>query len=97
MSKRYIAILPGIIVFALTACAPDAPEPAGVAIVNAREVDGSGGPSREVNVSVVGDRTTNVGDLDPSTEDTLVDADGLVLAPGFVDTHSHHVVGKGNY
>ena len=47
----------------LTACAPDAPDPTGVVIVNARVIDGSGGPSRDVNVRVVGDRIATVGTL----------------------------------
>ena len=89
MIKRILAILPGI-VLALTACAPDAPGPSGMVIVNARVIDGSGGPSRDMNVRVVGDRIVAVGTFEPSPEDTVVDAGGLVLAPGFVDTHSHH-------
>jgi N-acyl-D-amino-acid deacylase len=83
------ALLAGV-VLVLTACAPDAPESTGVVIVNARVIDGSGGPSRDVNVRVVGDRIADVGNFEPSAEDTLVDANGLVLAPGFIDAHSHH-------
>ncbi len=89
MIKRILAIMPGI-VLVLTACAPDAPETSGMVIVNARVIDGSGGPSRDVNVRVVGDRIANVGNFELSAEDTRVDANGLVLAPGFIDTHSHH-------
>ncbi|MCH8073868.1 MAG: D-aminoacylase [Proteobacteria bacterium] len=89
MIKRSLAILPGI-VLALTACGPDALEPTGVVIVNARVIDGSGGPSRDVNVRVVGDRIATVGNFEPSADDTVVDAEGLVLAPGFIDSHSHH-------
>jgi N-acyl-D-amino-acid deacylase len=89
MVERSLAILSSV-VFALTACATDAPEPTGVVIVNARVIDGSGGPSRDVNVRVVGDRIADVGNFEPSTGDTLVDANGLVLAPGFIDAHSHH-------
>ena len=83
------ALLVGVI-FSLTACVSDAPEPTGVVITNARVIDGSGGPSRDVNVRVVGDRIADVGDFEPLAGDTHVDADGLVLAPGFIDTHSHH-------
>ena len=89
MIKRTLAILPSV-VLVLTACASDAPEPTGVVIVHARVIDGSGGPSRDVNVRVVGDRIANVGKFEPSEEDTVVDANALVLAPGFIDTHSHH-------
>jgi len=89
MIKRALSILSSVLLV-LTACAPDAPEPAGVVIVNARVIDGSGGPSRDVNVRVVGDRIVTVGNFEPSANDTLVDANGLVLAPGFIDAHSHH-------
>ena len=75
---------------AFTACAPGDSTPAGTVIVNARVIDGSGGPSRDVNVRIAGDRIVAVGDFEPSTEDTVVDAGGLVLAPGFIDVHSHH-------
>jgi len=87
--KRSSTILPSI-ALALSACAPEVPEPTGVVIVHARVIDGSGGPSREVSVRVVEDRIVNVGDFEPSSGDAVVDAKGLVLAPGFIDVHSHH-------
>ncbi len=87
--KKSLAILP-ITVLALTTCAPEAQEPTGVVIVNARVIDGRGGPSRDVNVRVVGDRIANVGNFEPTAKDILLDANGLVLAPGFIDAHSHH-------
>lgn len=74
----------------LAACSPDATQPAGVVIVNARVIDGSGGPSQSVNVRIVGERIDKLGDFEPSKNDTTIDAEGLVLAPGFIDTHSHH-------
>lgn len=89
MISRPLTILPGVIV-SLAACVTGPPEPTGVVIVNARVIDGSGGPSRKAAVRVVGDRIANVGDLEWSAEDTLVDANGMVLAPGFIDVHSHH-------
>src|SRR5699024_7973159 len=44
-------------------------------------------------VRVDGDRIVAVGDLKPAAGETVVDARGLVLAPGFIDTHSHHASG----
>ena len=38
----------------------------------------------------MGDRIASVGAFEASPDDTILDADGLVLAPGFIDTHSHH-------
>lgn len=89
MISRQLAILPGI-VLALAACSAGIPEPAGMVIVNARVIDGTGGPSQDVNVRVIGDRIAAVGKFEPSAMDVVVDANGLVLAPGFIDTHSHH-------
>jgi N-acyl-D-amino-acid deacylase len=40
-------------------------------------------------VRVEGDRIAAVGDLTPRSGEAVVDAHGLVLAPGFIDTHSH--------
>jgi N-acyl-D-amino-acid deacylase len=77
-------------VFVLSACSPDATAPTGVVIVNARVIDGSGGPSQDVNVRILGERIDKVGRFEPSEKDSLLDAEGLVLSPGFIDTHSHH-------
>jgi N-acyl-D-amino-acid deacylase len=59
-------------------------------IRNASIVDGSGRPARRGDVRVSGDRIVGVGTLAPLASDRIVDAHGLALAPGFIDTHSHH-------
>ncbi|MEX2150432.1 MAG: LpqB family beta-propeller domain-containing protein [Steroidobacteraceae bacterium] len=59
-------------------------------IVNARIVDGTGAPAVTGAVRIEGDRIAAVGDLKPAAGDRVVDARGLTLAPGFIDTHSHH-------
>jgi N-acyl-D-amino-acid deacylase len=62
---------------------------ASVLIVNAVVIDGTGAPRRPAAVRVSGDRIAEVGALSPAPGETVVDAKGLVLAPGFIDTHSH--------
>ena len=89
MNKKLLAVLPGVAIVMMS-CTSEPPAPAGVVIANARVVDGSGGPSRDVSVRVEGDRIVEVGVFEPSPEDTFLDARGLVLAPGFIDVHSHH-------
>jgi N-acyl-D-amino-acid deacylase len=59
-------------------------------IRHARLIDGSGAPSRQADVRVDGDRIVAVGALEPQPGERIVDAKGLALAPGFIDTHSHH-------
>jgi N-acyl-D-amino-acid deacylase len=59
-------------------------------IVHARVVDGTGAPARNAAVRIEGERIVAVGSLEPRATDEIVDAGGLTLAPGFIDTHSHH-------
>jgi N-acyl-D-amino-acid deacylase len=55
-----------------------------------RLVDGTGAPSRTADVAVDADRITEVGDLRGETARREVDADGLLVTPGFVDIHTHY-------
>jgi N-acyl-D-amino-acid deacylase len=64
-----------------------------VLIVNASVIDGTGAPARSAAVRIVADRVNAVGEIAPQPGDQVVDAKGLVLAPGFIDTHSHHTGG----
>ncbi|HLR96945.1 MAG TPA: amidohydrolase family protein, partial [Jiangellaceae bacterium] len=52
-------------------------------------VDGSGADGFEADVAVRGDRIAQVGDLDGASAEQEIDASGLVVAPGFIDIHSH--------
>ena len=64
--------------------------PPGLVITNARIVDGSGASGFVGAVRVLDGRIAAVGPaVSPSPGDAVFDADGLTLAPGFVDTHSH--------
>ena len=58
-------------------------------IAGATVVDGTGQPRFEADVRIEGDRIVAVGDLKPRADEPVIDAEGLVLAPGFIDTHSH--------
>ncbi len=51
-------------------------------------VDGTGAEGREADVAVTGGRITAVGRI-PEVGSEEVDVRGLVLAPGFIDIHSH--------
>ena len=64
--------------------------PPGVTISNVQIIDGSGGPARAGAVRIVGDTIVAVGEVGPVRGDSIIDGGGLSLAPGFIDTHSHH-------
>ena len=52
-------------------------------------LDGSGSPAIRADVGIRGDRITAVGDLSGSGADRVIEADGLRVAPGFIDIHTH--------
>jgi N-acyl-D-amino-acid deacylase len=59
-------------------------------IRNAIVIDGTGRAPQRAAVRIDGDRIVAVGQLTPTAGEGVVDAAGLALAPGFIDTHSHH-------
>jgi N-acyl-D-aspartate/D-glutamate deacylase len=58
-------------------------------IRNGRLVDGSGGPWLRADLAVRADTIVAVGRGLPGGARRVVDASGLVVAPGFVDLHVH--------
>ena len=52
-------------------------------------VDGTGGPAFKRDVGIRGGRIAAIGDLRSHTAERIIDADGLVVAPGFIDIHNH--------
>ena len=52
-------------------------------------IDGTGNDRKTVDVRIVGSQVDAIGDLSPN-DDEIIDGTGLVLSPGFIDTHSHH-------
>jgi len=63
----------------------------GIALVfkNARVIDGTGRKSFVADVRIDGDRIVKIGRIEPMKSDEVIDASGLVLAPGFIDIHNH--------
>lgn len=84
---RALALVSSIIV--LLSCRQPAQE-FDLIIRNAKVYDGSGSPPVIQDVAINADTIAFVGKLDHAIADTLVDATGFVLSPGFIDTHSHH-------
>ena len=70
--------------------APPAPEAATTLIRDATLVDGTGAPPRVTDVRIRGSRIADVGELTALAGERVVEGEGFALAPGFIDTHSHH-------
>ena len=58
-------------------------------ITGAEILDGSGRPAFRADVGVNHKRIACVGDLSSAKGRTSIDAQGLTLAPGFIDVHTH--------
>jgi N-acyl-D-amino-acid deacylase len=60
-----------------------------IAIINGRIVDGTGNPWFYGAVAIKGDRIVQVGAVDPQRAARVIDAKGMIVAPGFIDVHTH--------
>ena len=58
-------------------------------ITNTRVVDGGGNPWFRADVGIKDGRIARVGRINPEDGDKTIDAKGQILAPGFIDVHTH--------
>lgn len=60
-----------------------------IKIINGTIVDGTGTKAYRADVGIRDDRIAIVGDLKESESETVIDAAGKIVAPGFIDMHTH--------
>ena len=60
-----------------------------ILVQNGQVVDGTGAPRYRADVGIQSGRIVEMGTLDGAEAATVIDAAGCVVAPGFVDMHSH--------
>ncbi|MDD3261128.1 MAG: D-aminoacylase, partial [Oscillospiraceae bacterium] len=60
-----------------------------ILIQNGTIVDGTGKPGYKADLLIQGGKIAAIGSLSPENAEKVIDAAGLVVAPGFIDTHSH--------
>ncbi len=52
-------------------------------------IDGTGSKARRADIRIVNERIAAIGKLKPQANERVIDATGLIVAPGFVDVHNH--------
>ena len=60
-------------------------------VTNVKIIDGTGTATKKGAVRISADQILEVGDLKAIKNETIINGKGLVLAPGFIDAHSHHL------
>ncbi|MFO0095737.1 MAG: hypothetical protein ACK54K_15700, partial [Gemmatimonadaceae bacterium] len=70
----------------LGACSP---APFDVLLRGGRVLDGTGAPATVADVGIRDGRIVEIGDLGTRTAADTVDVTGHVVAPGFIDPHTH--------
>jgi len=81
----------------LAACGDSTPVVTSTLINNAEIHDGSGDEPFRAAVRIDGDLIIEIGEIEALDGELIIDASDLALAPGFIDTHSHHDSGLQEY
>ncbi len=58
-------------------------------IRNGRVIDGSGAPAENADVAIVKDRVVAIDRIPAGSGERELDVSGKVIAPGFIDAHTH--------
>ena len=69
------------------------PVQADVVIRGAMLYDGSGKPGVQGDLAIKGDRIVGLGAFEVAGKPRIIDGKGLVVAPGFIDLHTHSDIG----
>jgi N-acyl-D-aspartate/D-glutamate deacylase len=88
MRKRlaFLMVLAGTLSYS---CNSSSEAPFDVLITGGEVLDGTGTPATRADVGITGDRVTAVGALAGQAAKRTIDATGRVVAPGFIDLHTH--------
>ena len=92
--KRMVLVL--LTAFVLSASAQQQSGKTQVLISGGTLIDGTGSARRVADVRIVGDTIKEIGRLKPQPGEQVIDAKGLIVAPGFVDIHNHSERGFAN-
>jgi len=87
--RKFFNYIIVVCVLSHSANAQEGNEPFDVLILNGRIIDGTGNPWIYSDVGIIGDRIAAVGRLTDQSAVRVIDAQGMVVTPGFIDVHTH--------
>jgi N-acyl-D-aspartate/D-glutamate deacylase len=87
MRRRALHFL--LLAFCIVPAVPAAAQQYDVLIRGGRVLDGTGNPWYYADVAISGDRIAAIGNLSGASATRVIDANGMYVAPGFIDSHSH--------
>jgi N-acyl-D-aspartate/D-glutamate deacylase len=61
-----------------------------LAVTGGLVIDGTGASRRRADIAIDGGRIVAIGRIDPTGARRVLDASGLVVAPGLIDAHTHY-------
>jgi len=91
MGKRKLGIyvITIMAVFCLITCSNVQNDRFDTLITNGKIINGTGNPWYYGDVGIKDNTIIAIGDLSGKTANTVIDAEGLVVSPGFIDMHTH--------
>ncbi len=89
MISRLITSAIPFLLFVLAGCTPGSGPRFDILISGGTVIDGSGAPRIVADVGIVDDTIAEVGDLAGAEAARIIDAAGLIVAPGVIDIHGH--------
>jgi len=89
--KKRIVLLIALLLLPATMVTPQqaANQTPSILIAGGTLVDGTGAKRRVADVRIAGGRIQEIGKLKPQVGERVIDAKGMIVAPGFVDVHNH--------
>jgi N-acyl-D-aspartate/D-glutamate deacylase len=84
-----------VVFFSFKGCSNQTQEKFDILITNGKIADGSGEPLFEGDIGIRGGTIVEIGNLRGNAADKIIDAQGLVVSPGFIDMHTHCDSGLG--
>jgi N-acyl-D-amino-acid deacylase len=89
--KRHLLLIAKLCIFplCLAPIAANAQQHFDLILKNGKIIDGSGNPWFYGDVGITQNKIVSIGDLSKDKADKTIDVTGLIVAPGFIDVHTH--------